>query len=222
MNGRNVVINANDFDRLTELVHSPRFRTSHAPLVMVLEQELGRGRVVSPTGVPKGVVTMNSKVRFRDLRTGRTGDLHAGLPGGGGRRVGQALRAGPAGDRAVRRRTSARWSSAARPAACGGSRSSESSTSRKRPATSTFRRAAVVVARGRGGPCGRRLTNGKGSIMLLCTKVISVRDSERLNAEIDRARSSWLTYAPYLDLFRSELAGRRSCRRPRCRRTRSR
>jgi regulator of nucleoside diphosphate kinase len=71
MNGRNVVINANDFDRLSELVHSPRFRTSHAPLVMVLERELGRGQVVSPTGVPKGVVTMNSKVRFRDLRTGR-------------------------------------------------------------------------------------------------------------------------------------------------------
>jgi regulator of nucleoside diphosphate kinase len=41
--------------------------------------------------------------------------------------------------------------------------------------------------------------------MLLCTKVISIRDGERLNAEIDRARSSWLTYAPYLDLFRSEL-----------------
>ena len=71
MNGRSVVINANDFDRLTELVHSPRLRRSHAPLVMVLEQELGRGRVVSPTGVPEGVVTMNSTVRFRDLRTGR-------------------------------------------------------------------------------------------------------------------------------------------------------
>src|SRR5436305_14425165 len=41
--------------------------------------------------------------------------------------------------------------------------------------------------------------------MLLCTKVISARDGERLSAEIDRARSSWLTYAPYLDLFRSEL-----------------
>ena len=41
--------------------------------------------------------------------------------------------------------------------------------------------------------------------MLLCTKVISAHDSERLNAEIERARSSWLTYAPYLDLFRSEL-----------------
>jgi regulator of nucleoside diphosphate kinase len=68
-NGRNVVINERDFDRLNDLVHSPRLRTTHAPMVATLEQELGRGRVVPPTSVPKGVVTMNSKVRFIDLGT---------------------------------------------------------------------------------------------------------------------------------------------------------
>ena len=36
-------------------------------------------------------------------------------------------------------------------------------------------------------------------------KVVSVHDNEKLKAAIDRARSSWVTYAPYLDLFRSEL-----------------
>jgi regulator of nucleoside diphosphate kinase len=69
MNGRNVVINERDFDRLNDLVHSPRLRTTHALMVSTLEQELGRGRVVPPTSVPKGAVTMNSKVRFIDLGT---------------------------------------------------------------------------------------------------------------------------------------------------------
>jgi regulator of nucleoside diphosphate kinase len=41
--------------------------------------------------------------------------------------------------------------------------------------------------------------------MLLCRKVVSEQDNERLVAAIDRARSSWLTYAPYLDSLRSEL-----------------
>lgn len=70
MNGRNVVINERDFDRLNELVHSPRFRVTHSPMVAMLERELERGEVVAPTSVPKGVVTMNSKVRFRDLGSG--------------------------------------------------------------------------------------------------------------------------------------------------------
>jgi regulator of nucleoside diphosphate kinase len=69
MNGRNVVINERDFDRLNDLVHSPRLRSTHAPMVSTLEQELGRGRVVPPKSVPKGVVTMNSQVRFTDLGT---------------------------------------------------------------------------------------------------------------------------------------------------------
>ena len=70
MNDRNVVINERDFDRLNDLVHSPRLRTTHAPMVATLEQELARGKVVAPTDVPGGVVTMNSRVRFRDLRSG--------------------------------------------------------------------------------------------------------------------------------------------------------
>ena len=68
-NDRNVVINEQDFDRLNGLVHSPRLRTTHAPMVATLEQELGRGRVVPPASVPRGVVTMNSRVRFVDLDT---------------------------------------------------------------------------------------------------------------------------------------------------------
>ena len=65
-NGRNVLINERDFDRLNDLFHSAWLRATRAPLVAV-EQELARAEVVAPTKVPKGVVTMNSRVRFRDL-----------------------------------------------------------------------------------------------------------------------------------------------------------
>ena len=70
MRVQGAVINERDFDRLNDLIHSPRFRTTHAPMVAALERELGRGKVVAPTRVPRGVVTMNSKVRFRDLGSG--------------------------------------------------------------------------------------------------------------------------------------------------------
>lgn len=41
--------------------------------------------------------------------------------------------------------------------------------------------------------------------MLLCKKIVPVQDKQRLTAALERARGSWLTYAPYLDLFGSEL-----------------
>jgi regulator of nucleoside diphosphate kinase len=64
---RNIVITEADFDRLKHLVDSPRYRTTHSMLLMSLKQELDRGRVVAPGRVPKGVVTMHSRVRVRDL-----------------------------------------------------------------------------------------------------------------------------------------------------------
>ena len=41
--------------------------------------------------------------------------------------------------------------------------------------------------------------------MLLSTQVTSVSDRERLLQAVDRALSSWVTYAPYLDFFRRQL-----------------
>lgn len=41
--------------------------------------------------------------------------------------------------------------------------------------------------------------------MLLCQRIMSVHDNRKLAAAVDRERSSWLTYAPYLDFFRAEL-----------------
>jgi len=41
--------------------------------------------------------------------------------------------------------------------------------------------------------------------MTLSTQMTSVNDRERLLEAVDRALSSWVTYAPYLDFFRRRL-----------------
>jgi regulator of nucleoside diphosphate kinase len=41
--------------------------------------------------------------------------------------------------------------------------------------------------------------------MVLARRIVSAHDNRRLAAAVERARHSWLTYAPYLDLFRAEL-----------------
>jgi regulator of nucleoside diphosphate kinase len=41
--------------------------------------------------------------------------------------------------------------------------------------------------------------------MTLSTRITSASDVDRLRTAVDRALSSWLTYAPYLNFFRSEL-----------------
>jgi regulator of nucleoside diphosphate kinase len=64
---RTIVITEADFDRLKHLLESPRFRTTHAVLLMALEAELVRGEVVASDRVPDDVVTMHSRVRVRDL-----------------------------------------------------------------------------------------------------------------------------------------------------------
>lgn len=69
MNKRNAVITNGDFDRLNDLVHSRELRATYGSMVAGLKRELHDGEVVPPHEVPRGVVTMNSTVRFRDLRT---------------------------------------------------------------------------------------------------------------------------------------------------------
>ena len=72
MTGGRLVITEFDYDRLRHLVESPKYRTTHAVLIAALKEELERGRVVAPGAVPKGVVTMRSRVRVRDLKADET------------------------------------------------------------------------------------------------------------------------------------------------------
>jgi regulator of nucleoside diphosphate kinase len=64
-----IIITEKDFDRLQGVVDSPRYRATHAALLMALKNELERGKVVAADEVPTRVVTMHSQVRIRDLRT---------------------------------------------------------------------------------------------------------------------------------------------------------
>ena len=63
----NAVITETDFDRLSRLLDSPRYRATQPVLLRSLQDELDRGKVVGAGDVPKGVVTMHSVVRVRDL-----------------------------------------------------------------------------------------------------------------------------------------------------------
>jgi regulator of nucleoside diphosphate kinase len=63
-----IVITAADFDRLRDLMGSPNYRSTHAPLLLALREELNRGEIVGSDAVPRTVVTMHSKVRVRDLK----------------------------------------------------------------------------------------------------------------------------------------------------------
>ena len=67
-----IVITEVDFDRLNQLIQSPRYRTTHSTLVAGLKQELNRGKIVPAPKVPKGTVTMRSRIRVRDLATDET------------------------------------------------------------------------------------------------------------------------------------------------------
>jgi regulator of nucleoside diphosphate kinase len=64
-----IIITEQDFDRLQALLDSPRFRATQSSLLMALSDELNRGTVVAANAVPRGVVTMHSKVRVRDTRS---------------------------------------------------------------------------------------------------------------------------------------------------------
>jgi regulator of nucleoside diphosphate kinase len=72
VSAKEIVITAADFDRLRGLLESPRYRFTYAPLLLALREGLDRGQIVPADAVPKGVVTMHSQVRVRDLKAQAT------------------------------------------------------------------------------------------------------------------------------------------------------
>ena len=62
-----LVVTEADFDRLKHLVKSPLYRATHLKQLTALNEELDRGHVIPRDEVPKGIVTMHSRVRVRDL-----------------------------------------------------------------------------------------------------------------------------------------------------------
>ena len=65
-----IYITDSDKKRLRQLIRDARVAGSeHEVHLKELEEELNRGKVVKSKDVPKDVITMNSKVRLRDLAT---------------------------------------------------------------------------------------------------------------------------------------------------------
>ncbi|MGE4102077.1 MAG: nucleoside diphosphate kinase regulator [Pirellulales bacterium] len=63
-----IVITKQDQQRLSELIDSSRARPNgHGTNIDLLEREVSRSRIVDRHSLPEDVVTMNSKVRVRDL-----------------------------------------------------------------------------------------------------------------------------------------------------------
>lgn len=63
-----IIVSSLDYDRIEQLLESDLARGLSG--VEALEQELRRASVLEPQEMPPGVVTMNSTVRFEDVRTG--------------------------------------------------------------------------------------------------------------------------------------------------------
>lgn len=72
MKVKNIVITEADYVRLQRLVESSRvFRQRDAKHLDDLEQELERAAIMRAGEVPSDVVTMNSRVKVKDLNSGR-------------------------------------------------------------------------------------------------------------------------------------------------------
>jgi regulator of nucleoside diphosphate kinase len=71
-----IVLTRNDYGRLKQLLDQLSRETEGTSAgVETLEQILDLARVVQPEKVPANVVTMHSRVRFEDLRTGAEGTV---------------------------------------------------------------------------------------------------------------------------------------------------
>ncbi len=69
---KDIVITESDYDRLRRLIESSkRFLHWDAEHLVALEEELEKATVVKSVEVAQNVVTMNSRVRVRDLSDGR-------------------------------------------------------------------------------------------------------------------------------------------------------
>jgi len=70
MSKKQIYITDNDMKRLRELIMVAReFDNGDKKYLKELEDELDKGEVVNSQDIPNDVITMNSKVRLRDINT---------------------------------------------------------------------------------------------------------------------------------------------------------
>ncbi len=79
---KNIVITESDYDRLRRLIESSKeYRQRDVEHLRTLEEELERATVVKTGEVTRDVVTMNSRVRVKDLNNGRETTYQIVFPG---------------------------------------------------------------------------------------------------------------------------------------------
>jgi regulator of nucleoside diphosphate kinase len=71
MKQHNILITAQDMERLRPLLDPANSLSRDQEHLEMLEEELDRAQIVPPSQVSVEVVTMNSKVRVKDLDTGK-------------------------------------------------------------------------------------------------------------------------------------------------------
>ena len=69
-----IYITTSDYHRLSGLIEMSRDRNGEADREYLdqLEEELGRAELINPKEIPSDVITMRSKVRLKDLKSGET------------------------------------------------------------------------------------------------------------------------------------------------------
>jgi len=69
-----IYITTSDYQRLSGLIERSRDRNGDADREYLdqLEEELAQAEVVNPEDIPQDVITMRSKVRLKDLKSGQT------------------------------------------------------------------------------------------------------------------------------------------------------
>ncbi|HEU4685800.1 MAG TPA: nucleoside diphosphate kinase regulator [Nitrospira sp.] len=83
MEPRDIYITEFDLARLKELVHvGIMFKEANRehPHLEALQHELDRAHIVEPTAIPSDVVTMNSRVRLKNLDPGQESELTLVFP----------------------------------------------------------------------------------------------------------------------------------------------
>jgi len=90
-----IIVSSRDLERLEGLLAAPAARSRDD--LDGLREELDRATVLEPQDLPKDVITMNSRIRFRDETSGREYELTLVYPGNADAEAGKVSIFSPAG-----------------------------------------------------------------------------------------------------------------------------
>lgn len=75
-----IIITLNDYDRLMSLVERSTFKLKTPDIVAGLSKRLSDARKIQQQTIARGVVTMNSKVLLKEIKSGRENEITITYP----------------------------------------------------------------------------------------------------------------------------------------------